>query len=82
MKDPTAGKGIWSDPEYCKRELLRAREAFCSTETTREQYEGMQRALSLMCLHCPEEFKSLAFATLLESNMRYSYFALAVWKQV
>jgi len=47
---------------------LLARKTFGSTKTTREQYEGMEKALAFMYVHCPADLQDLVLSTLNESE--------------
>lgn len=82
MKSLTSTKEIWSDPEYCKSEIMKAREIMSSRKTTRKQFEQIQKALGLMYLHCPDEMAGHAYACLQEATMRYVFFDMGIWDPV
>jgi len=73
-------KQIYNDIEKCKKDLLLAREKFGDINTTREQYDAMQRALAAMVMYCPENFKNHALATLKEAEYRRIYYEMKIWK--
>lgn len=66
--------GIYDDIEYCRKEILLARVIFGNKNTTREQYEAMEKGLALIFLYCPEELTIIAQATLNEATYRQSFF--------
>lgn len=73
-------RGIYDDIEYCKKEILLAREIFGNIKTTEEQYTAMVKGLTLVLFNCSKEIKSMAQATLMEAHRRREYFE-EIWKE-
>jgi hypothetical protein len=73
-------KENFSDKEFCMSQLREAREIFGNRNTTKEQYEAMERVLSFAFLYCPEEIQFMVEATLNEAELRKIYFLTSVWK--
>ena len=69
----------FSDKDYVCDQLLIAHKAFGSKDTTRDQYDAMEKCLGLMYLHCPEDMSSLVYATLQEAVRRRVHFELHFW---
>jgi len=67
--------------DLCKDDILKAREAFGSTETTRKQYNAIEKALGMIYLYGPDEVKSIALATIEESIARKVYFEMNIWPE-
>jgi hypothetical protein len=65
--------------EYCSKEIFLAREIFGNKNTTEEQYDAMEKGLSLMYLYCPEEIKTDVYAIISEAEKRRIYFELYFW---
>ena len=64
----------FQDKENCYTDLLLARKAFGSTQTTEDQYDQMEKTLGIMFLHCPEEIMGIVEATRWEATIRRPYF--------
>jgi hypothetical protein len=69
----------FKDKEYCFEQIKEARKLFGNKNTTEEQYEAMEKVLGFAYLYCPEEIKSLVFATLNEAERRKIHFILNIW---
>lgn len=72
--------GIYENIDYCRKELLLARELFCNKNITEKQFNAMLKGLKLLILYCPEEIKTLAKGTLMEAVYRKKYY-LPLWRQ-
>lgn len=71
-------KKLFADKDYCIKELIRSRDVFGNKNTTRDQYDAMQKCLAAMYLYCPEEIQDHVYAHLLEAEKRRSYFEF-IW---
>jgi len=69
----------FKDHEYVCKQMLIARKAFGSKNTTRDQYDAMEKCLSLMFVHCPYDLSSRVYATLQEAVRRRVHFELHFW---
>jgi hypothetical protein len=66
----------YADKENCLKDLKVAREAMGSKSTTEEQWEQLDKGLSLMLVYCPEELNDIVYAQLLESERRRFYLGM------
>jgi len=71
---------IYKDKEYCLGQLMVAREAFGNKNTTREQYDQIEKCLAMMYLYCPEEIHLHVLSTLGEADWRKKYYEENIWK--
>ena len=60
----------YADSENCLYEIRLAREIFGSTESTYNDWKGMERALAFMYLYCPEDLTNIVNAALNECFSR------------
>lgn len=70
---------IFRNVEYCKSELLRARDVFGDRRTTEVEYDACERVVTMILIHGPEEIVETARATLLEMGYRRLFFE-RLWK--
>ena len=59
--------------------LVDTREIFGNCHTTREKFEGMERALLFAKLYAPSQFDALIDASLDEAAIRRMYFEMFIW---
>ncbi len=72
-----ANSKLYEDPEYCKTEVLRARDLFSDRRTTSKQYDAMECALSFIYLYCTcGTVRNLAYSALSEAGMRKPFFEI------
>lgn len=64
----------YNKKENCFKDLVAARRLFGDKNTTKKQYEGMERALAFMYLYAPDEILTLVWGTIKEAGMRKVYF--------
>jgi len=69
----------YADRKTCFASIGEARKAWGTVNTTREQFDGIDKGLALLYLHCPEDIMVLAEATLDEATTRRTHFELNVW---
>jgi len=60
----------YASKDNCFGEIRLARKVFGNTAATLEQYQGIERALAFMYLHCPAEIQDLVLSTLEEAEKR------------
>ena len=63
-------QSYYADRENCFAEIRLAREIWGSTESTFEEWEGVQSGLGFMVLYCPEDIHTTVCATLMELSER------------
>lgn len=71
--------GYYSDENNCKNDILIARSMFGDKNTTREQYEQMEKTLGIMYCHCPDSITNSVHSMILEAERRKKYFIGHVW---
>lgn len=64
----------YQDADNCKADIHAARKAFGNKNTTRSQYDQMEKTLLLMLIHAPEELTSIIESTIYEAEQRRIYF--------
>jgi len=73
-------KDNFKDKNFCFSQLREARELFGNKNTTRKQYEAMEKVLALVYLYCPEEIQSQVLAIINELELRKNFFEIKIWK--
>ena len=70
----------FKDTEFCRSQILEAREIFGNKNTSLIQYDVMKRVLSFGCLYSSKEMSSLFQSTLQEAIRREIFYILNIWK--
>ncbi len=70
---------IFKDDEYCYSQIKEARELFGSRNTTRKQFEALEKVLGLIYLHNDGKPAEIALSTLDEATIRKFYFETNIW---
>lgn len=71
---------LFKDANYCRSQILEARQLFGDKTTSEKQYDAMERALAFGLLYCPDEMIAPLHSTLLEATKRRTHFMLYFWK--
>lgn len=69
----------YAEEQNCREDIAVARKAWGNTTTTREQYDALEKGLTLLCLWCPESMSGIASAALEEAMTRRTHFELNIW---
>lgn len=69
--------GYYKDIENCRNEIRTARELMGNKNTTRQQFEAMEKGLGILYLNCPEDFQEMALAHIQEAQRRKFYIELS-----
>lgn len=73
---PTEISSLFEDVDYCRKQILIALESAGNRNTTRDQYDQIEKTLGLIYLYCPESFTSTALFAVEELSRRRPYFEL------
>lgn len=64
---------LYSDKNYCMRELSEARKIFTTKPFTVEKSNLLSKSLGLMYLYCPEELMVMVLSVMEELETRTQY---------
>jgi len=69
-------ESLYSDRDYCLKEICHIREAIGTTKATQETFDAAIRSLGFMRLYAPTDISALVDMQIGETETRLTYFLL------